>query len=94
MIVYEAAIIFEAGMDKEANEVWTCVVPPSEAITRIQQRNGLTEEAARSRVNSQMGNDERVERSHVVLSTLWEPEFTQKQVEKAWNLLMKRIAAV
>lgn len=81
-------------MDKEANEVWTCVVPPDEAVARVVQRNGLSEEASRARVAAQMNNEERVQRSHVVLSTLWEPEFTQQQVEKAWELLLKRIAAV
>ena len=92
VIVYEGAIIFESGWDKDANEVWCCVVPENEAVARIQERNGLSEEQARMRVASQMSNGERVGRSHVVLSTLWEPEFTQCQVEKAWKLLKERIS--
>lgn len=91
IIVYEAAIIFESGWDKKANEVWSCVIPKEEAVKRIQDRNGLTAEQAESRIASQMGNKERVDQSHVILSTSWELEFTQCQVEKAWRLLQERI---
>jgi len=92
VIVYEAAIIFESGWDKRANEVWSCVVPKEEAVKRIQNRNGLSAEQAESRIAAQMENKERVQRSHVILSTLWEPKFTQCQVEKSWQLLQKRIS--
>ncbi|MEE6526246.1 hypothetical protein FKM82_026751 [Ascaphus truei] len=62
------------------HEVWTAVIPEKEAVLRIMNRDGVGEEAARKRLASQMTNGQRVERSHVVLCTLWEPEVTQKQV--------------
>lgn len=43
-------------------------------------RDGLTEEAARRRLQSQMTNRQRVEQSQVVLCTLWEPDITRQQV--------------
>lgn len=43
-------------------------------------RDGLSEEAARSRLRSQMTNSQRVEQSQVVLCTLWEPDVTRTQV--------------
>lgn len=43
-------------------------------------RDGLSEEAARNRLQSQLSNSQRVKQSHVVLCTLWEPEITRKQV--------------
>nr|KAG8538839.1 hypothetical protein GDO81_021984 [Engystomops pustulosus] len=55
------------------------------------KRDGVSEEAAKNRLASQMSNSERVEASNVVLSTLWEPEVTQKQIRKAWDLLQHRI---
>lgn len=91
---FEGAVLFEAGWDKEPNEIWCCVIPKNEAVQRIMNRNGLPEEEALRRVESQMTNDERVKRSHVILSTLWEPEFSQKQCEKAWELLNQRIGGV
>ena len=46
----------------------------------MKERNKLTEEQARQRLNSQISNLERVEMSNVVLCTLWEYEYTQQQV--------------
>lgn len=43
-------------------------------------RDGLSEEAARSRLQSQITNSQRVEQSQVVLCTLWETDVTRKQV--------------
>ena len=48
----------------------------------MMDRNNLTEEEANKRLNSQLSNKERVQRSNVVLCTLWEYEYTQTQVCK------------
>ena len=42
IVVFEGAVLFEAGWDKEANEVWCCVIPKHEAVKRIMDRNKLT----------------------------------------------------
>lgn len=55
--------------------LWSC-----QAVKRIMARDGLSEEAARSRLRSQMTNSQRVEQSQVVLCTLWEPDVTRTQV--------------
>ncbi len=49
-------------------------------------RNKLTEEQASQRISSQLSNHQRVSRSNVVLSTLWEPHVTQKQVIATYNI--------
>ncbi|XP_073539682.1 bifunctional coenzyme A synthase isoform X2 [Phyllobates terribilis] len=89
--VMDAAVLLEAGWNEMVHEVWTVIIPEKEAISRIMKRDGVSEEAAKNRLASQMSNSERVEASNVVLSTLWEPEITQKQVQKAWDLLQERI---
>ena len=55
------------------------------------ERNKRSEEEALRMINSQMSNSERVAKSNVILSTLWEYDVTQQQVEKAWSLLLERI---
>ena len=89
--VVEAAVLLEAGWDQLVNEVWMTTVPTDESVKRIMDRNGFSEDQARIRIESQMNNKDRIGKSHVVISTLWEPDFTQKIVEKAWDGLMKRI---
>uniref|UniRef100_A0A7M4DXD1 Bifunctional coenzyme A synthase n=1 Tax=Crocodylus porosus TaxID=8502 RepID=A0A7M4DXD1_CROPO len=77
--VLDAAVLLEAGWSDMVHEVWTAIIPETEALSRIMARDGLSEEAARSRLQSQLTNSQRVEQSHVVLCTLWEPEVTHRQ---------------
>lgn len=91
LCVIDAAMLLEAGWQSMVHEVWTVVIPETEAVRRIVERDGLSEAAAQSRLQSQMSGQQLVEQSNVVLSTLWESHVTQSQVEKAWNLLQKRL---
>ncbi|KAM9254963.1 bifunctional coenzyme A synthase [Cariama cristata] len=90
--VLDAAVLLEAGWQDMVHEVWTAIIPEEEAVKRIMARDGLSEEAARRRLQSQMTNSQRVEQSQVVLCTLWEQDVTRKQVEKAWDLLQQRLS--
>ena len=60
-------------------------------MKRLQERNNLSEEEANKRLKTQLSNKDRVDQSNVVLCTLWEYEYTQTQVEKAWLLLQERL---
>lgn len=89
--VVDAAVLLEAGWTDIVHEVWVTVIPEDEAVLRITERDGVTKEDAERRLQSQWSNPRQVEHANVVLCTLWEPEVTQRQVQKAWNLLQKRI---
>lgn len=89
--VIDAAVLLEAGWQDLVHEVWTVLVPETEAVRRIVQRDGLSEAAAHSRLQSQMSGQQLVGQSHVVLSTLWAPQVTQQQVDRAWDLLQRRL---
>lgn len=51
-----------------------------QAVTRITERDGVSHEDALRRLQSQWPNSRQVEHANVVLSTLWEPKVTRKQV--------------
>lgn len=89
--VVDAAVLLEAGWTDMVHEVWVTIIPDEEAVMRITERDGVSSEDAMRRLQSQWSNAKQVEHANVVLSTLWEPEVTRKQVLKAWNLLQKRI---
>ncbi|CAK6956689.1 bifunctional coenzyme A synthase [Scomber scombrus] len=89
--VMDAAVLLEAGWTDMVHEVWVTVIPEEEAVSRITERDSVTTEDALRRLQSQWSNSKQVAHANVVLSTLWEPEVTQKQVLKAWNLLQQRI---
>ncbi|KAL1137624.1 hypothetical protein AAG570_009320 [Ranatra chinensis] len=94
VIVMEAAVLIQAGWSEHCHEIWTCIIPPDEAVRRIKERTNLSEEEAKLRVMSQPSNLEQVSNAHLVFCTLWRPEYTQKQVERAWKGLMERLNSV
>ena len=47
-------------------------------------RDKINEQQAKLRIESQMTNAERVKHADVVLTTLWEPAITQKQVRESY----------
>ncbi|XP_076008100.1 bifunctional coenzyme A synthase [Genypterus blacodes] len=89
--VVDAAVFLEAGWEDMAHEVWVAIIPEEEAALRITERDGVSAEEASRRLQSQWSNARRMEQANVLLSTLWDPEVTHKQVTKAWNLLQERI---
>ncbi|GLV32971.1 Bifunctional Phosphopantetheine adenylyltransferase - Dephospho-CoA kinase [Carabus blaptoides fortunei] len=90
IIVVEAAVLLQAGWDRLCTEVWTCILPPDEAVRRLQDRNGLSEREARARLASQSANTELVTRANVVLCTVWSYEYTQQTVERSAGKLAIR----
>lgn len=94
VVVVEAAVLLDAGWDAVVDEVWVTMVPEDEAIMRILSRDNISEERAINRIRAQMTNEERVSKAHVVLSSLWEPEYTQIQVERAWKGLQERLTSL
>ncbi|XP_070712307.1 bifunctional coenzyme A synthase-like isoform X1 [Pempheris klunzingeri] len=78
--VVDAAVLLEAGWTDMVHEVWVTIIPEEEAVSRITERDGVTSEDALRRLQSQWSNGKQVEHANVVLSTLWEPEVTRKQV--------------
>lgn len=89
--VLDAAVLLEAGWDGATDEVWVTFVPENEAVSRILSRDGISKEQAVNRIQSQISNEERVMKANVTICTLWEPEYTQQQVERAWGHLLERI---
>ncbi|XP_012273059.1 bifunctional coenzyme A synthase [Orussus abietinus] len=85
VIVLEAAVLIQAHWQHVCHEIWTCIIPQDEAVKRVIERNALTEEEARLRIKSQPTNTEQINEAHVVISTLWSHEFTQQQIQKAWD---------
>ncbi len=90
IVIVEAAVLLEAHWNSIVNEIWVCFVPPEESIRRAMQRDNASLEKAKSILESQFNNKKRLEFANVAFCSLWEPEYTQKQVEKAWNLLKER----
>ncbi|XP_046394153.1 bifunctional coenzyme A synthase isoform X2 [Ischnura elegans] len=91
IVVIEAAVLLRANWHVHCNEVWGCIITQNEAIRRLQERTKLDVDECEKRILAQTPNSEVVAIANVVISTLWSPEYTQKQVERAWKELQCRV---
>nr|CAG4642601.1 EOG090X0864 [Evadne anonyx] len=92
VVVLDAAILLEAEWDQDCNEVWVSIIPPSEAVQRIADRDKLTCDQATKRIGSQLSNSQRVAKANLVLCSLWQPDVTALQVQTAWKNLQQHLA--
>ncbi|XP_034187978.2 bifunctional Phosphopantetheine adenylyltransferase - Dephospho-CoA kinase [Osmia lignaria lignaria] len=92
VIVMEAAVLIQANWQHFCHEIWTCIIPQEEAIRRVIERNGLTVDDAKLRIQAQPSNVEQVNEANVVICTLWSHDITLEQVQKAWDELMKLLS--
>ena len=83
--VVEAAVLFEAGWDSLVDEVWTTYAPVDTVVERLHARNGLSEEEARKRINSQMSVEERNRRSDVVVDNSADMAALEQGVKNLWQ---------
>ena len=59
VVVFEAAVLVEAGWTDLCQEVWCVSVSEDTASTRLQARNKISQEDALKRIRSQLSNTER-----------------------------------
>lgn len=83
--VVEAALLIEADWQPLTDEVWVVTAPEGDAVRRTAARSGLSEDAVRARIRSQMGQSERVKHADVVIENDGTLEDLRRQVTEAWN---------
>ena len=83
--VLEAALLIEAKWTPLVNEVWVTTSPEADIIARLRERNNMDEDAARSRINSQMPQAERVEHANVIIENNGTLEDLSSEVQNLWN---------
>ncbi|VDK75973.1 unnamed protein product [Litomosoides sigmodontis] len=88
-VIVDAAVLLDADWDSNGivHHVWSCIIPPIIAKERIVERDHITNEEAEERIHSQMSNLERVQRSDVVICSLWTYEETRRQLLTALSAL-------
>jgi dephospho-CoA kinase len=93
LIVLDAAILLEAGWDRLCDAVWAVEAPPEAALARLIARNGLSEEQARRRLDSQWSNAERAKRAQRVISNSGTIDALKNQVTTLWREAVQGAAA-
>jgi len=92
--VLEAALLFDAGWNDLADEVWVTIVDAVTAARRASERSGIPVEQVLERIQkAQMASDERTRRSDVVIETSGTVEDTRRRTLDAWKKLERKLAA-
>lgn len=90
VIVLEAAVLIEAEWTALVDEVWVVTTTIGRAVERLRKRNGMSEEAARARIDSQISTRERLEHADVRIKNTDTPEQLESRVLYHWRRLQGR----
>jgi phosphopantetheine adenylyltransferase/dephospho-CoA kinase len=79
------SLVFLAGWQSEVHEIWGAFIDRNEAVKRIVERDGKSEDQASARLNNQMSNRDMISKCNTVFYTKWDYNLTRAQVDKAWK---------
>lgn len=85
IVVWDVPLLLETGMDKRVDEVWLVWVDVPMQIERLKNRDNLTEEEARQRLQAQMPIDEKMKRADRIIDNRGTIEETRETVTKFCN---------
>jgi len=88
IIIYEAAILFESGNDKNCDYVITVVSNMKDRIERLVSRDHFSKEEIQKRMNQQSSDEEKVRKSQFVIRNN-QLEHTKWQVATISKMLSK-----
>lgn len=89
IIVKEAAILFESGSYKDCDIIITVSAPLETRIDRVLKRDNTTREKILQRINNQLSDEERIERSQFVIKNE-NFDDTKNQIDEILNLLKNK----
>ncbi|WP_045803088.1 dephospho-CoA kinase [Flagellimonas lutaonensis] len=87
-VVQETALIFENGMEDRFDRVVLVTAPEEMRIKRVTARDKVSEEEVRARINNQLDDAHKKEKSDFVIENI-DLETTRKQVETIHRELIK-----
>jgi dephospho-CoA kinase len=85
VVVIDAAILFEAGWDKYADEVWVVYTPKELQLKRLMNREKISENQALARINAQMDIYEKMKKADYIINNSGDLNMVKEQVKKLWT---------
>ena len=89
VVIYDVPLLFESGLEREIRPVIVVHATDRVRAERIKQRNGLSDEEVRLRIDSQMPLEEKKRRADYIIDNsgpLWD---TEAQVSDVWKKLLE-----
>lgn len=89
MLVVDAALLIEVGLEQSANEVWVVKIDLDKQVERLTARDGLTPEEALRRIAAQLPQDEKLKFAIRVIDNSGNKNETIKQVDRHWENMIR-----
>lgn len=89
IIMKEAAILIESGSYKDCNVVISVLMDKEKRIQRIMARDGFTEEQVMERINNQISDEERIQKSDFIIDNNGDLAHLKNEVEKTFIKIKK-----
>lgn len=89
VIVVDAALLFENGLDREMDTVVAVLVDDDKMVERMMKRDGLTEAEARERLKAQMPAVEKALKADYIVDNNNKPEDTLNLVRIVYAEILK-----
>jgi dephospho-CoA kinase len=88
-IVVEAAILIEANWQPLADQIWLVIASEPVVVQRLAKQRRLSPEQVRTRIASQLSNDERLKHAHAVIRNDGSLDEVRAAVQQAWDQLCR-----
>ena len=85
VIVIDAPLLIEAGIDQYVDEIWVTDCPRSTQIARIQKRDRMNEEEIIRRLDAQMSNEQKRASADLVIHTTGTKKELEETVREIWR---------
>jgi dephospho-CoA kinase len=80
-------LLFETGQEHDFDRVVVCACSPAEQLRRLMARDGLSEAAARARLDAQWPIEAKIARADIVIRTDGSYAETDRAVSRAYEML-------
>ena len=91
VVVMDAPLLFEAGLDKQCDEVWSAYVPQAIQLQRITKRDDVTRKEAMQRIKAQLSPILRKKQSTHVIDTRCTKEETMANVFRLFKAVCEKL---
>jgi dephospho-CoA kinase len=87
VVVFEAALLIEAGWTTLVDQTWVTVAPEATIVKRLKSSRGLSEEQILARLHTQMPQEEKAKQADVVIDTDCSMDELRARVTELWRRL-------
>lgn len=91
IVVLDVPLLFESGMDVLCDETWVITLSAKKQLQRLMERDNCDEKTALERINSQMPQEEKIERATEVIENERTEEKLCNELTSLYNATRRRV---